>query len=67
MIFQNRVHSGPNLMPSSLLIKPTTVVLSVAMRTILSKQRSWNSFTAPLVSGSLSATCFLAGTKSLLQ
>ena len=42
------------------------MVLSVAVRTTMFKQRSWNSFSArkiPLVSGNLYAISFLEGTR----
>ena len=40
------LHSRPDLMPPSLFMYDTTVMLSVATSTILSEQRSWNSFKA---------------------
>ena len=40
-ILHSRAQSVPDLMPPS-----TTVVLSVAISTILSEQKSWNSFKA---------------------
>ena len=45
-ILYSGAQSGTDQMPPSLLIYETTVVLSVATRTILSEQRSWNSFRA---------------------
>ena len=43
-IRHSKAHSGLNLMPSSLFMLATAVVLYVAMSTILFEQRSWNSF-----------------------
>ena len=45
-ILHGRAQSGPDLMPPSLFMYDTTVVLSVATSTILSEQSSWNSFKA---------------------
>ena len=45
-ILHNRAHREPDFIPPSLLIQATTVVLSVATRTMLFEQRSWNSFKA---------------------
>ena len=45
-IFHSKAQSGPNLMPPSVLMYDTTVVLSVSTSTILCIQRSWNSFKA---------------------
>ena len=45
-ILHSRAQSVPDLMPPSLFMYDTTVVLSVAISIILSEQRSWNSFKA---------------------
>ena len=45
-ILHSRAQRGPDLIPPSLFMYDTTVVLSVDTRTILSEQRSWNSFRA---------------------
>ena len=42
----SRAHNKPNFIPPSLFMYDTIVVLSVATSTILSEQRSWNSFKA---------------------
>ena len=42
-ILQSKAQSGPDLMPPSLFMYDTTVVLSVSTSTILCIQRSWNS------------------------
>ena len=60
---------GPDLIPPSLFMQTTTVVLSVDMSKILFEQRSWKSLGSErllLVPSSLYATCFLVGAKSLL-
>ena len=69
-ILHKRAHRGPDLMPPSLFMYDITVMLSVATRTILSEQRSCNSFRAkrPIsILSNLYAACFLDGTKCLLQ
>ena len=43
-ILHSRAHGEPDFMPPSFFMYDTTVVLSVATRTILSEQKSWNSF-----------------------
>ena len=45
-ILHSRAPSGPDLIPPSLFMYDTTVVLSVATSTILFEQRSWNYFKA---------------------
>ena len=59
------------LHPPSPVYIGNTAVLSVAMRTMLFKQRSWNSFFGleklPLGLDSLCVTCFLEGTTFPLQ
>ena len=45
-ILHSRGQSGPDLMPPSLFMYDTTVVLSVAIRTILFVQQSYNYFKA---------------------
>ena len=45
-ILHIRAQSGPDLMPPSLFMYDTTVVLSIATSTILFEQRSWNSVKA---------------------
>ena len=69
-ILHSRAQSGPDLMPPSLFMYDTTVVLSVATSTTWFEQRSWNSFKAiktALIPNSLYAACFLAETRTLLQ
>ena len=48
-ILHRRAHSWPNPIPPFLFMYDTTVVLSVAIRTILSEHRSWNSFRANII------------------
>ena len=45
-ILHSKAQSGPDLMPPSLFMYDTTVLLSVSTSTILCMQRSWNSFKA---------------------